>query len=66
MHDPKLERIRTGFSREIYDLGEVKDLHRNDKQGLIVRQILRRAAVLDDTTRLKKQYLRKFDMIQKL
>lgn len=60
-----LERFRTGFSRELYGITK-KQLHSNTKQGLIARRIIRRASVLDDTGRLKKQYLNEFARIQKL
>lgn len=62
----KLDKIHTGFSRTINSAKLDSELHRNDKQGLIARQILRRASVLDDTGTVKKQCLRQFDKIQKL
>ena len=54
----ELKDVRTGFSKELYGLDKkLEDIYSTRKQGLIARNILRRASVLDDRGVIRKEYL---------
>lgn len=53
-----LKDVRTGFSKELYGMDKkLEDIYSTRKQGLIARDILKRASVLDDKGVIRKRYL---------
>lgn len=66
MDNKSLKDVRTGFSKELYDMDKnLRDIYSTRKQGLIARDILRKASVLDDTGVIKKEYLSKDNELKK-